>query len=44
MRYKFCDKDGAEVAEDTTFDVYLQMNKEKDGVSLINLMIKTNLC
>ncbi|KAG2416232.1 hypothetical protein HFD88_007425 [Aspergillus terreus] len=31
VKNKFCDKDGAEVAEDTTFDVYLQMNKETDG-------------
>ncbi|GIJ82096.1 hypothetical protein Asppvi_000599 [Aspergillus pseudoviridinutans] len=31
VKNKFCDKDGAEVAEDTTFDVYVQMNKEPDG-------------
>lgn len=31
---KFCDKDGAEVPDDTTFDVYKQMNGDTEGVNI----------
>lgn len=29
---KFCDKDGADVTDDITLDVYVEMNEENDAV------------
>ena len=39
MNQRFCDKDGADVPDDTTFDVYTKLNKESEEVGLVPLTV-----